>query len=209
MDKKDIEFALTIAAIPVTILILVLAGLFTRRESFTGMIAIIVSTLDLRDPVDFINENLIAGTLLCGSLLFPLQARSNVPGHSSRSSLSACAEVAHNIRCHYHRSNSYHHRQRNHVCLQLQTWPQTLHCQQESRKRGGKTEYDGDAQPCPRACAESDDHRLSALYDTEISERRFWAEYGGDVIFWIGFQRAFDTHQKVQKQRRQKSSWVE
>lgn len=44
MDVKDVEFALTIAAIPVTILILVLAGYFTRKESFSGMIATIVRT---------------------------------------------------------------------------------------------------------------------------------------------------------------------
>lgn len=43
MDVKDVEFALTIAAIPVTILILVMAGYFTRKESFSGMIATIVS----------------------------------------------------------------------------------------------------------------------------------------------------------------------
>ncbi len=43
MNTRDVEFALTIAAIPVTILILVMAGVFTRRESLLGMIAIIVS----------------------------------------------------------------------------------------------------------------------------------------------------------------------
>ena len=36
------EFALTIAAIPVTIFILIMAAIFTRRESLVGMIAIIV-----------------------------------------------------------------------------------------------------------------------------------------------------------------------
>lgn len=39
---KDVEFALTIAAIPVTILILVMAGYFTRKESLSGMVATIV-----------------------------------------------------------------------------------------------------------------------------------------------------------------------
>lgn len=42
VDVKDVEFALTIAAIPVTILILVMAGYFTRKESLSGMIATIV-----------------------------------------------------------------------------------------------------------------------------------------------------------------------
>lgn len=40
--KQDIEFALTLAAIPVTILILVCAAIFVRRESTIGMIIIIV-----------------------------------------------------------------------------------------------------------------------------------------------------------------------
>ena len=42
VERKDVEFALTIAAIPVTILILILAGYITRKESTAGMVAIIV-----------------------------------------------------------------------------------------------------------------------------------------------------------------------
>jgi hypothetical protein len=42
VDKRNIEFALTIAAIPVTIVILFMAAFFTRRESKLGMAAIIV-----------------------------------------------------------------------------------------------------------------------------------------------------------------------
>lgn len=40
-SKADPEFALTIAAVPVTICILFLAGHFTRRESLAGMLAVI------------------------------------------------------------------------------------------------------------------------------------------------------------------------
>lgn len=40
--RKDSEFALTIAAVPVTILILLAAAFFVRRESLLGMIAIIL-----------------------------------------------------------------------------------------------------------------------------------------------------------------------
>ena len=43
VNRSDIEFWLTIAAIPVTILILIMAGIFTRRESRLGMAAVIVS----------------------------------------------------------------------------------------------------------------------------------------------------------------------
>jgi hypothetical protein len=41
--KTDVEFGLTLAAIPVTILILFLAAVFTRRENTFGMCAVIVS----------------------------------------------------------------------------------------------------------------------------------------------------------------------
>lgn len=41
-NRQDAEFPLTLAAIPVTIIILVCAGFFVRRESSIGMIAIIV-----------------------------------------------------------------------------------------------------------------------------------------------------------------------
>jgi NADH:ubiquinone oxidoreductase subunit 6 (subunit J) len=41
-DKDDPEFALTIVTIPITILILLAAAFFTRRENKAGMIAIIV-----------------------------------------------------------------------------------------------------------------------------------------------------------------------
>jgi hypothetical protein len=41
--KMDTEFALTVAAIPVTIIILICGAWFVRRETTTGMIIIIVS----------------------------------------------------------------------------------------------------------------------------------------------------------------------
>lgn len=44
-ETKTIEFALTLAAIPVTILILIMAAFWTRRESTVGMIIVIVSGL--------------------------------------------------------------------------------------------------------------------------------------------------------------------
>lgn len=42
-DTGNPEFALTIAAIPVTILILVMAAFWTRRENTIGMVVVIVS----------------------------------------------------------------------------------------------------------------------------------------------------------------------
>lgn len=45
--RQDSEFALTLAAIPVTILILVCAAVFVRRESTVGMIITIVSAFGI------------------------------------------------------------------------------------------------------------------------------------------------------------------
>ena len=42
--RNNTEFALTIAAIPVTILILIAAAWFTRREILTGMLLVLVSS---------------------------------------------------------------------------------------------------------------------------------------------------------------------
>ena len=44
VKKNYAEFALTVAAVPVTILILLLAAYFTRKENKFGMIIIIVSS---------------------------------------------------------------------------------------------------------------------------------------------------------------------
>ena len=45
VHTNDAEFYVTIASIPVIILILMMAGIFTRRESLLGMLATIVSFL--------------------------------------------------------------------------------------------------------------------------------------------------------------------
>jgi hypothetical protein len=47
IDRRSTEFALTVAAIPVTITILVMAAFFTRRENIWGMISTIVSIISL------------------------------------------------------------------------------------------------------------------------------------------------------------------
>jgi hypothetical protein len=50
-QRTDAEFALTIAAIPVTVVILLLAGYFTRRESKGGMCFIIVCRPQTPTPI--------------------------------------------------------------------------------------------------------------------------------------------------------------
>lgn len=47
VNRSNVEFYLTIAAIPVTILILFMAAIFTQRENKLGMVAIIVSSRPL------------------------------------------------------------------------------------------------------------------------------------------------------------------
>lgn len=42
IDRGSVEFGLTVAAIPVTIIILIMAGIFTRRENIWGMIPTII-----------------------------------------------------------------------------------------------------------------------------------------------------------------------
>lgn len=73
--RQDIEFALTLAAIPVTILILVCAAIFVRRESTLGMIVIIVRPLrQVLSGLIFSNWLPSAVPLLCRHGLFPIQA---------------------------------------------------------------------------------------------------------------------------------------
>jgi hypothetical protein len=47
INRRSLEFALTVAAIPVTIIILIMAAFFTRRENIWGMIMTIVSNKSL------------------------------------------------------------------------------------------------------------------------------------------------------------------
>ena len=72
VDAKDIEFALTIAAIPVTILILIMAGYFTRKESLPGMVATIVSSRCLEGRRRLLLTLLGLGPLLWGNGLLLL-----------------------------------------------------------------------------------------------------------------------------------------
>ena len=47
INTTDLEFYLTIAAIPITIVLLLLAGFWTRKESVVGMIITIVGGLNI------------------------------------------------------------------------------------------------------------------------------------------------------------------
>ena len=81
VDVKDVEFALTIAAIPVTILILIMAGYFTRKESLSGMIATIVSNFSIEGQGQRSLTMRDLDSLLWWNGLFPLQTRPNVSAY--------------------------------------------------------------------------------------------------------------------------------
>ena len=76
----SVEFYLTIAAIPITIIILVFAGIFTRRENKPGMFLIIVSLTNARRSL---KSQLTAILFLCSSSM-------SLVSPTSSSSLSEC-----------------------------------------------------------------------------------------------------------------------
>jgi hypothetical protein len=81
------EFALTIAAIPVTIFILVMAAFWTRRENLTGMILTIVCRQNKHLSERWLT--CVSDSLLCWTGIFHLQASADVrtrpPGRLSTS----------------------------------------------------------------------------------------------------------------------------
>ena len=70
------EFVVTVAAIPATIIILLFAVFFVRRENTLGMVTIIVceEAHPLRIPAD----PLLSDSVFRGHGIFPFQACSNV-----------------------------------------------------------------------------------------------------------------------------------
>lgn len=69
-DKTDVEFALTLAAIPVTIVILLLAAFFTRKENRLGMISIIVCLLIFTPHCCLQTSNLSFQIIYFGALAY-------------------------------------------------------------------------------------------------------------------------------------------
>lgn len=145
VDVKDVEFALTIAAIPVTILILIMAGYFTRKESLSGMIATIVSILGLEGRRRRLLTLLGLGPLLWRIGLLPLQARPNVSTHCEGQALRTCSQNPHFFCSNHNRSDCPHDHQRHSVRLKFQAWTKALYRESKSGKRRRKAEYDGDA----------------------------------------------------------------
>ena len=135
VQRNDIEFWLTIAAIPVTILILVMAGIFTGRETRVGMAAVIVSCFL---PILILCLKLGAyqslDTLLRRLGLFHFQAGPNV-STQDRSDIPPRSEVSDHLRRHHNPSDHRYHCQCDHVYVELRQRPQATHRRQETGKR--------------------------------------------------------------------------
>ena len=82
VHRSDIEFWLTIAAIPVTVLILIMAGIFTRRENKLGMASVIVCYAFLKTSSSSRFANRSSDALLRCPGLLPIQTRPHVPAES-------------------------------------------------------------------------------------------------------------------------------
>lgn len=157
VDKRTVEFALTIAAIPVTIVILFMAALFTRRESRVGMVATIVS-FGVLFQLQYSNTNGLV-PLLCRHGLFYFQTRSDVPT-SEEGTIPTSPKVVDDLcRDHYYPHHPDNH-QRLHMHRQFQPRTEAAHQRKKIGKRRRKSEYDGDAKPVTRARNEPDDNRL-------------------------------------------------
>jgi hypothetical protein len=119
INRRSIEFALTVAAIPVTIIILIMAAFFTRRENIWGMISTIVSIIPLtRWSYDDFNPS-SADPLFWWTCLLPFQDFSHVLGCSERG-ISAGEKGADHLCGSHDNPDRYDYRQRLHVYTQLQ-----------------------------------------------------------------------------------------
>lgn len=145
MDVKDVEFALTIAAIPVTILILVMAGYFTRKESFSGMIATIVRIPGIEGERRRWLTLLGLDPLLWRIGLFSFQARPDVSTHREGSALRTCSQKSHFFCSNHNRFNCTHHHQRHCLRFKFQARTKAVYRESKGGKRRREANYVGDA----------------------------------------------------------------
>ena len=108
-----VEFALTVAVIPITIIILVCAAWTTRRENKTGMYCIIVcfninSTMSISK-----RSNFSIVPIHRRPRILPLQARPNVSAKQGEP-VPPGAKITHDI-CHHHDHPYYPHNQQRHT----------------------------------------------------------------------------------------------
>jgi hypothetical protein len=132
VNQRQAEFALTISAIPVTILILLAAAWFVRKENLPGTIIVIVSTSVPCEPAQLLTYH--PDPILRRPCLLRLQNGSNVLTRLGRA-ISSGTKRTHHIRC----SDNLSHRGDDHLlvhlCTQLQQGSETLY-QQATSCRG-------------------------------------------------------------------------
>lgn len=78
VTQRQVEFALTIAAMPVTIMILLAAAWFVRKENLWGTIAVVVSCPQSSSHASFLLTCNFSGPLFWRLGLFCLQAGTDV-----------------------------------------------------------------------------------------------------------------------------------
>ena len=145
-QRTDAEFALTIAAIPVTIVILMLAAYWTRCESKLGMCFIIVRPLNATLSMKVLGLTLdtnLDSLLRCTGLLL-VQASPHV-STVSRSNLSSCPTVPYDLRSTHNPVDHLHNHQRLHVHGQLRQGAEAAYPTKEEGERGREVTNDRNA----------------------------------------------------------------
>lgn len=159
VERLTVEFYLTIAAIPVTIAILLAAAFFTRRESLIGTICVIVSIMA---SVSWHQTNAQLVPLLRWIDILYLQTRPHVFAQLRRP-IYPGSQGTYSFCRHHHRFTAAHYHKC--VCLRAQLWPRpsTICCQTKDR-RGRREAYrqrlrticHGDAATIWQAAAKAD-----------------------------------------------------
>ena len=130
-SQTDVEFWLTIAAIPIVIFVLLMSGYWVRRESLPGMIIVIVGF----STPSFELLLICADHLRCWPRLLLLQARPNLgPRREIRVVQTSQQRIDH-IRCHYYPTHHSHHCPRHPMRSQLRQRPKTLLVDEEDPGR--------------------------------------------------------------------------
>lgn len=132
------EFAGTIVAMPITIIILFAAAYFVRRENLIGSVIVVVSCSQSNLPigVSLADHTSPAVLVLRRARLFHVQAGAHVRRRRGpHQGLPPRAPHPHLLRRHHHPADDHHHQHSLVVHLQLQQGPQAVHHAQQALER--------------------------------------------------------------------------
>ena len=165
VNQRQIEFALTIAAIPVTIIILLAAAWFVRKESLIGTIIVIVS---YTSPTHLhLANNIGLVSLLRRSRLLHFQDGPNVLSLLGRR-LLASTERTHYLRRPHPHPDRCHNRLCMHLRTQLQQGSQAV--RQQTAERGRRREAH------ERKC-------LCTVCDRDGTIRQWWKDASAEAEY--------------------------